>query len=364
MFRLFESRANPSSGVAIATNQRYLGVRAEVIVQNLKSYFDQSSFRLPNDHLLMRVLRSLEFSLETPFEKVVESVYARTLNLAKHFNLTSEGSYGVPHKGVFYSNKQGEVVDYIFANNSIDINPFDPDRSWTDLSPLKVLYHPVTDFRWLLPNGQNQSAIEGYSVVHLDIPLLALQYREYCLEMVRKHQDDAVYNPNKFLMTRVLPKLYNSHFDLLVINQFLLKAGVIPASEPKVWLPMALLDVSKSVQQSVDELYPRLTASRRTFTNSLEMIPSVFNKNAMEALKLPTTVATRQSFWLQVLTRFPMMEFLMDIQGKPGRDNNRSYVSEFKSEMGPFLSSKAYQNFQQPVLEEKFLEAVDRMMNY
>lgn len=363
MFRLFDSSTIPSEGVIISGNQRYLKTKAESILQILDAYFARSSFRLPNNHLLVQILRNLEYSLETPFEKVVESVNARTLYVAKHFNLTSEIDYGKPHKGVFYSHKDSEAVDYLFAKSSVDVNPFDDDRSWTALSPLTVMYHQVTDFHWLPPNGQPYGDPVGYSVVQVDIALLALQYREYCLEMARI-SDENVYNPNKFIVTRVLPKIYRSHIDHVMINQFMVKTGTIPETTPNLWLPIALPEMETSVKQVVNELYSKMAASRKTYGNTLATLPTIFAPSGLAALTLPSTVATRQSFWLQVLARFPHMEFLTELQGKGGRGVNTSYMSEFKREMGMFLNTKGYQQFKQPLLEEHFLEASERIMKY
>lgn len=364
MFNLFEIDTPPSIGVILPPNQQYIKTRATLIIQTLESYFSRSSFRLPNNHLLVRILKSVEYSLETPFEKVVETVNARALYIAKHFNLTSELDYGVPHRGVFYSHKNSEAVDYIFAKNVIDVNPFDDNRDWVKESPLKVLYHTATDFNWLLPDGQPKSNPEGYSVVMIDIPLLAFQYREYCLEMIRTFSTEAIYNPNKFLVTRVLPKLYKSHFDHLLINQFLLKSKKIQHVEPLIKLPIALPDIKLSVDMAVNSIYPKLLTSRKSYINTLETLPAIFSKNGLETLKLPSVVPTRQSFWLQLLSRYPHIEFLTTLQGATGRNMNRSFISGFKKEITTFLNTQGYLQFKEPGLEKKFIETSKLLLTY
>ena len=364
MFKLFDSGFFPSEGNILPTNHRYLQVRAELIIHTLETYFGKTSYRLPNNHLLIQILRNLEYSLETPFEKVVETVNARALYVAKHFYLTSEIDFGRPHNGVFYSHKDSEAVDYLFAKSFIDINPFDEDRSWVKLSPLKVIFHSATDFKWLPIDGQPKGDPEGYAVVQIDIPLLALQYREFCIEMIKDFNGEAIYNPNKFLVTRVLPKLYRSHFDQLIINQFLLRANILKEITPERKLPIVLPEIELTVKQAINSLYPRMVVSRKTYANTLSMLPTVFTKNGLEALKLPSTVATRQSFWLQILSRFPIMEFLTQVQGPGGRNVNRGFISEFKREMGVFLNTKGYLNFNQPELQSHFLSVTQEIMNY
>ena len=364
MFKLFDSGLFPSEGNLVPSNRRYLQVRAELIINTLETYFWKTSYRLPNNHLLVQILRNLEYSLETPFEKVVETVNARSLYVAKHFYLTSEIDFGKPLKGVFYSHKDSDAVDYIFAKSFVDINPFDEDRSWVKLSPIKTIFHSATDFNLLLIDGQPKGDPVGYSVVQIDIPLLALQYREFCIEMIKDFRGDAIYNPNKFLVTRVLPKLYRSHFDQLIINQFLLKENVVKENTPDKKLQLALPEIELTVKQTVNSLYPSLVSSRKTYANTLAVIPAVFSKSALEALRLPDTVATRQSFWLQVLSRFPHIEFLTKLQGSSGRNTNKTYINDFKREISVFLNGKGYLSFKQPELERHFLEVTEKIMKF
>lgn len=362
MYKLFEKRYVPFEGTYEASEIRLIKSTVNVNFETVKGYFENSSFRSNNSHLLIRILRSMEVSLETPFERVVETTYARAPYVAKHFNLTSEGNYGTPHKNVFYSSAFNEAVDYIFYKSEIDINPFSEDKSWVNLSPIKVLWHPGSDFRMLVPNGELRTPFKGFSVVAIDIPLLVLQYREYCLEMVVKHETEAVYNPAKFLTTRVFPKMLKTQLDLAFFNKFLVKQGILEDVQPVNWLPIALLDTNSRINKAVNELYPKLQRSRGSYTQVLQTIPGIFQDNAFNALQLPDVLATRQAFWLQVLSRFMVVDFLFKLQGKKGREVNRGYIADFKRETPVFLNGNGPQLFQNTNVETTYLEMVDRFM--
>lgn len=363
MLKLFEQRPNPSTGAIQASQTHQLQVRANQTFTTLKNYFQSSSYRLPNNHLLVQIVKNLEHSLTTPFEKVVETVYARAPHVARHFNLTSQVSYGTSHKNVFYSNSLfNDSVDYIFSNSLVDIDPFDPVRSWFELPAVKVVHHPCTDFKLLLPNGEARTKWSGYSVVHVDIPLLSLQYHVWCEMMVKMFQTDAVYNANKFIVTHVLPRMYPSHMDYVMINLMGVKEGTVDKVITHQNLPIALTDMQSPAEAAVAELHFKLTNKRSPYYQTLESYPSLFSKNGLEALKMPVVIPTRQLNWLQVISRLPVIETMVSIQGKSGRDVNRPYLSEFKREAGFFMNAREYQYIQPVSSQTHVVETIERFM--
>ena len=362
MLKLFEQRPNPSSGSIQASQIHQLRVRAKSVSQVLSGYFQNSSYRLPNNHLLVQIVKNLEYALDTPFEKVVETVYARAPYVARHFNLTSQIAYGKYHKDVFYSSQYNNCVDYIFSNSLVDINPFESDKDWYDLPAIKAVHHPCTDFKMLLPTGEARVLWNGYSVTHIDIPLLALQYHQWCKKKVLQFDQDAVYNVNKFIVTHVLPKMYPSHMDYVMINLMGVSEGTIEETVNNQWLPIALPDMLQPAKAAVKELHKKLTNTRRPYIQTLESFPSLFSANGLEALKMPVVVPTRQLNWLQVISRFPVMETVMSLQGRAGLETNKSYLSEFKRDAGYFLNAREYQYVYPQTTQDALVESIERIM--
>lgn len=361
MLKLFEPNYKPTSGTYIPSQSRPNTVRAELTVNTLINYFSRSAFRLPGNHLLVQLVKALQYSLETPFENVVQSVYARAPYVANHFNLTSVLAFGTPHKSVFYGHRNNDVVDYVFSSNLVDVDPFSKDESWTELSPLKVIHHPCTDFRMLLPHGQNDVPWSGYSVVQLDLPLLALQYHKFQHEMKLKFDNEAVSDPNKFIVTRVLPKLYKSHFDYVTVNLFSVQLGTMEKVTHNRWLPIALPDMDKPMEQMVKEVFKKVVNTRRPFINLLETIPSFFHGNGLNFLQMPVEVPVKQLNWLTIMSRQPVMEYLLDVQGKPGRDVNRAYISDFKRDASAFLNARNYEYVRPLQNREKLIDFLEKV---
>lgn len=362
MFKLFEDRTFYSEGSTIPFHRRETRTQSYVILENVMKYWSRSSFRPDNKHLLVQILRSLEHSLETPLIKVMENLDARWGSITKHFGLTSAGSFGKPHKNVFYSSPYNEATDYIVALDLCDIDPFDTEHSWRHTSPFKVLCHPANDFKWLLPAGNTYTGLKGFSVVAVDVRLLAMQFCLFKQEQYLLHRDKAILTPTAFLINDALPKIYPSHIDQAVWNYCEVEAGTQPRFIPKEWLPVAFPDLTMYVKQMAHSIVPKLNNSRRYYVQSLESLPALFSENAHEALKLPSIPSTRQSNWIRILARWRHVVFLMGLQGRQGTDSNSSYVSELKGVLRVFATEQAVRNFQDTQLEEQFKDWSQRFL--
>jgi hypothetical protein len=326
----------------------------------LTKYWERSSFRLPNQHLLVQLLRTLDYSVDTPLTKVLENLDARWFNVARSFQITSAVNYGKPHRGVFYSSSENKVTEYIVALTLWEIDPFDPAHTWANVSPFKVLRHPANDFRWLLPTGIGQEHLKDYAVVAIDIRLLAMQYNLFKKEQIRLHQDQAVISVGAFLTNMALPKIYPSHIDEVMWNQCAAQAGLMSHRFPKQWLPISIPDIANHVKPMVKTAVARVEDSRRHYVQSLTILPTLFANNALEALELPAIQRTRQSNWIMVLSRWRHIQTLIDLQGRKGQSVNSTYLSELKYVLRIFLNEKAHRNFQNDALEEQFEEWAQR----
>ena len=197
--------------------------------------------------------------------------------------------------------------------------------------------------------------------MHLDLPLLALQYHKYQHEMKLRFDNEAVSDPNKFIVTRVLPKLYKSHLDYVTVNLFSVQLGTMEKVVHNKWLPIALPDMDKPMEQMVKEVYKKVVNTRRPFINLLETIPSFFHGNGLKFLQMPVEIPLKQLNWLTVMSRQSVLEYLLDVQGKPGRDVNRAYISDFKRDASAFLNARNYEYVRPLKNREKLIEFLEKV---
>ena len=363
MLKLFDPNNTTVFGSTEASHFQQFKRLAENVEHSISNYYRHHAYRTDNNHILVQLLKNLEFSLETPFQRVVETVYSRSQNMARHFNLTSQISYGSPFKRCIYAGPNNDCMDYLFSNNIVDVDPFDEEKNWVNLSPLKVIHHPSEDFNFLTYLNGYEKPLKGYSVIHIDIPLLALQYREFCQEQVNSFGDDGVYNPNKFLITRVFPKLFRSHVDYVLLN--LLKCQVENRAPDFSYqgLPLSLPSLQGLGIKIVSEVRKNRSNKRSQYIQTLQTFPSVFHISGAEFLKLPVVVLTRQLNWLQLFSRLPVIETLIKLQGYEGKQANSSYLSMFKEEARTFITGREFQYIKPQELQEEVKQKVIYLSN-
>ncbi|MBF6723728.1 hypothetical protein HN240_19295, partial [Acinetobacter baumannii] len=90
----------------------------------------------------------------------------------------------------------------------------------------------------------------------------------------------------------------------------------------KDWLPIALPDNHGLGLNIADEIYKKLHKSRRPYIQALQSYPLVFGKDPLKEFALPIFIPVRQLNWLQILSRLPMIQSLIDLQGRQGLEIN------------------------------------------
>lgn len=363
MFNLFLDKGQPKLGALNSPLAETIRRQFDYTEGVLKDYYARSSFRLPNHHILIQVLRTLSFGIGTPFENIWGSVYARAPYVAKHYGFTSTISFGRPHKNIFYGGR--DFSDYILEARSVDVEPFGDVSAWRELSPLRVLYHPVVDFHFLLPSGFRQPYNDNYSVVSLDLALLAFQYHQYKIEQYARYSDDAIVSPESFLVREVLPKLYKSHLNLVIINNIFLPGGFAEREDVEKipWPPISFPEMSIRVKPMATEIYKSMRKKGNDYARVLESIPLPTGKNALRDLMLPRMAKTKQGQWLYWLARFRYIFELIRLGGDRGIKNNRKHLATLKTEVSYFMGDKGYLSFQNKKLEEEFIYFADYVKN-
>ena len=325
------------------------------IEKTLHDYYARSAFRLENSHILIQVLRNLSFAEDRSMEDVVTAINARGPYVARYYGLTSSISVGQAHKKTFYAGKGSE--DYILDHRFFDVDPFMSVSSWRNIDPIKVLYHPAIDLHFILPSGYSQPYQNDFSVVAIDVVLMSLQYHIWKKEQSAKYGEDAVLNPNVFLIHEVLPKMYRSHFTYVLMNNMFLPNGFhtrdMTRSIPLT--PVTMPDISNRVKVLTQELH-RVTDNRRqTFEKTLSSLPLPFNGNALQALKLPRVQNTIQVRWILWLSRFRYMFEMIRLSGDRGLHVNRAHIATLKRELSFFLSEGSLTRIKNNDLKEEFM---------
>lgn len=300
-------------------------------------YYRSSSYSVPNQHLLVRLIDTMSVPLSYDLGQYYEVSIARSMEIASMLHLTTALNTGMWFDGVFYAGSKELVI----AFNGSD-NPFMIDKGWRDLQAVRVIDHPVSNLSYMLPNGARHNVEYGYAYISVDIAMLMVQYRAYILNERRlKFEDPAhlIGGTKAFVARYVLPNMLKSQTDLVIWNRLINLFNGAPMGVSLRKHPIPLSNYSQRVDRVLNECLKRVTNRRMEFANLIHQVPVVFSS---QALQTPDIAETRQVWWALFISRLKEMNFLWDVAGKEGRRFNNALINQLKIDLNRFRSDNVF----------------------
>lgn len=278
-------------------------------ISRVKEYYRENNFGTKSNHLLVRILQTLHVSLNHDVNKFHDLVTDQAYTMGSHFNLVSPMfKGGVQNKSNFY----GDNVDEIIVSVNSLVDPVEAAINWRTLEPLRVLYHPFTDLCCYLPNNISYTDESGVAIIAIDIPLLAIQYREWRLEQMRIRPDNQ-QSMRQFIYQYPLCNMLDTQVDIAFFNRVdaLLNDSSPPISRRRH--PMTLPDYTSKLDDCLVDLLAILIKKRTTYQNMAEIIPMVCKESLLDILLLPDMLVNRQNSWALLLAQLPYLAFLVEM---------------------------------------------------
>jgi len=323
MYNLFKEGYNPSGGVVMPPEWEYIKQEYLKEMLSVESYYHSRVYAVKGNHFLVRLLQTVTTPLEYPPDQYTRVTDTRASYIAKHFGLTSPTSKGVMHPGHFF----GPGVNEFYLYNDDYFNPFEAAQDWRNICAVKTIMHPKTDLGLLLPNGKETSFGEGIAVISINVTLLALQYRSFCVDQYAKiGVTEGLLGINHFIHMYVLPNMIYSGSDITILNRLMALYYGSPISRPLLKHAFTLSDYSTKVDSVLNKVIKSLTGNSRYYVDALRCIPAFTDANIRDALILPDMAETVQVHWLIILSRLQVFKFLIDIGGDNGIRNNLTQI--------------------------------------
>lgn len=350
MYTLLNERVAPAKGIVSFPEFTYVKNGLSRNLETAVNYYRANPMAVNSSHLLVRLLQSISIPFGEDVIIYKDRVTDLALNLAMSLGLTSPIATGKTFDGVFYGKGSSEIL-------IAHIEEFDPRLSitnWQNLQPIRVLKHPRTDVAMLLPNGEVYGRESGLSVIAINIPMLACQYRQFCIQTALSK--DTPLSVNQFVHMFVLPNMLSSQLDVAILNRtYALFRGWAVADAPAS-TPFAV----PNYQANLDPVLNRVlqNAQRMTthdFVNLLRGFPLVTANSLWDMAKLPQVIPTRQVTWALIIARLTLFELLVQINYVSRNENNgvslnviRKTMLELKSDqsMRGGLTSTDYRRVQ------------------
>lgn len=342
MFQLFTKPYDSQNGVIRPPEMEYIKRTYEQQLTTITDYYRSRVYAIKNTHLLSRLLTTGEIPASYDLYRFLEAAYARAPYIAKHFQLTSEITYGHVKPSVFYGEENSEILLYTEA-------PFDVTSAvqhWTQIQAVTVLEHPFSDLGLLLPTGIKHSTDTGLVVISINIPLLLLQYRQFVLQQQVKllNGSESLLGVTHFIHMYVLPNMLYSQLELCLMNRCMNLYYGAPMGDALKRHPFYVIDYRDKIDKSLMGSVRRLKKTRMLYFSVLKNLPSIYHEDSQLSLQMPDMAPTRQVWWALLLCRLRIMQFLIDIGGESGIRMNRSLINRLQIDIKRLQDENVYRN--------------------
>lgn len=298
-------------------------------VDRVCRYYSDHTFAVPNSHLLVRLIDAIPIPLGLPVEKYVAYVDDLAYELASSLRITNPYQVGrATATPWFYG---GACTEYPLALNApmgLEARRIAPqflrNPAW---APVRVLRHPRNDYAVLPLDGRDTGA-QGIVVYQIDIPLLALGWREFALEQAKRPAGEREGSTH-FVARYVLPRMLYSHVDVSFFNRVyseLVQPGNVGGNLAQG--VVAVTDQVRRLDELIAEVNQHLDGRKMSFAEISATIPAICETNILDILRFPDVPLTRQVRWLLFLAQFPMANLLQEYNRRQGGNYNRSEYNQ------------------------------------
>lgn len=316
---------SPVTGVIIPSDVNYIRRVYHFNINNIKNYYETRNFSIKNTFILSRLIEHLPPMLNYDSYRYIEYIRDKAKYLGKHFKFTSEIEEGIVHPGYFFGNDNEEII---FSLDEY-FNPNFAEKNWKDINCIKIYKHEKNDLNMLLPINKTDGSKQGLCVIGVNIPLLALKYREFIREqLINSSKGEVTLNKNHFMFKYVLNLTTANSLDNVLMNRIMDKFYGREIIEPRFKHPFKLFYPDVQVRRYIDNTLDIITSKNLDFINILHNIQLIDKNNASELLMLPDMSMTKQVKWSLFLTRLDSCLFLFDVA--KNKHLNNIYINSWK----------------------------------
>ncbi len=329
MLSLFNENFFHRARIYNIPNEAVLKKRYVEEYNKLHSYLLSRKFILPNDHILVKLIKSVNVSFKRDLYDYVETVYDVVPDLEAMLKLTSPLNFYLPnYKSNFYNSKCTEVL--ISVREDFDIAL--ATKHWKNLEPLKVISHPFSDLSYTPLVGKYVSSnAHGMVYIFIDIPKLMFQYRMWIRDQLLNKKP--VEEVGKFLIDYPLFNMMKSHTDVALFNRIHNLLRNIPSDPYNPKISLATLDNTKYADATANVFVSQIIKSPIRFDEIIQNMPTVFNDDFINVIKLPDIAKTRQVKTILVGARLKLFEFLLEVNALQKTSVNRSWLNIINNEL-------------------------------
>ena len=313
-------------------------------LSDIREYYRQRNIYIKENSLIGRILETFYINVNKNNEQYYNEATNKSIYCANYFNITSSYNYGDIHKSEFYKDSN-EVI--ILDNTAINFNI---EKTWQNVSPLKILTNNTTNIYAGLPNSSFLSKGDGIVFLKLHIPLMLLQYKMFILSQKQK---DISATRSTYISRYLLPNAIFSQYDSILFNIIFNNRFNITNDNYINNYPISLRNTERYLNKSVLKLNNYFERSKFNFKEILHLLPSCYYDNFFKFNILPDITETRQVSWALFLSKLKLIEYLISF--KDNSPENNKYINNIKLETKKFKRSLVMNT----ILDESIVKSIE-----
>lgn len=302
--------------------------RLMVNIGRVMRYTRTEVHAVPSQHILVRMLNDLNVDTTLDLFEYHRLVSLRADRIARSHGLTMHAHRGQVSASRFYGQGVSELLLYVDE----DVDLLTVEKDWKKLTPLKVHGHPFNgcDLRPL--DGKAYTG-NGLAVLSIDILVLAIQYKCW-LDVQRKAGVDFLGTPQQFVYAYPLANALVSHHEWAIVNR--LSAIYLGTSLQRgfnnPW-PFYLRNMTTELDNYLFNRISFFRTRSMRFEAMLKNVHLPVTRSLWELVSFPDMPLSRQNEWAWVMSRLPVLMFLIRIDYDSGSAANMKELSNVRKRM-------------------------------
>lgn len=310
MYTLFET-PNPRK----APRYFYMGFEAvrrrwKENVIRLQGHWRTSGYAVSSEHILSKLVGSFSIPLYDDVRKYRDAIMDMTPQLCMGHGIAAptNGSINIENPGWFYGLRDKEYL----LSVSDDFDAYNAAYNWSEQQPLKVIRHTLTDLNMALPNGDVPDVADGYVIITINIPMLAVMYWGWCKSQV---DNDAGTRERiqQFIGQYVLPSLLPSQTNVAFFNRIMAGLNDVPVTPEKRVNSIAIATNYTNIDRIVTTILADMRTNHMTFQEIFGCIPTITDESMLSFIQTPDTVISRQNQWALEAAYIPYTSFALSL---------------------------------------------------
>lgn len=329
----------------------------EANLQSVRQYVRQSNHTVPSDHILSRIIGMLHISDRLDVKNYFHAVEDVAYEIANALHITNPFNAGKPHTGDFFG---PQIPTYLHAvNGSLPLGKIEHGQliDFENIEAVKIIKHPYTDLSFNVPDGQLPDKA-NYGIVEIDIPLLALQYRQWYHWRLA---NDSTQTIKQFIYTHVLTNTLKRYNDLILFNRYDYILNDLTPDTPIPQTRYRIIDWDLPCLQAQTDIVDELIFGRaKDWRTLIAQVPLSKDRHLLDIAAPANTLLTAQNEWLIVASQMPLWRFLATINDLNNSRSNRQYINQILRTFKSLNNNNAYKLY----VDEQVRSIIDQDISF